>query len=227
MTNYNSYDDNREYNFELFEEPSVNADKYEVSAKKATSKSISAPVKAEKAVPQKSKMSKEEKSLRGIALMLACTFIGGISSLGIANLIKDMEKRDLVHTAVNQFHKDVIDPHTHRTQDGQHYYYEYDKIGEHITAEESDFSTGLYYTYRTIGEEQTNRVLEHSDTNYGSVSEYVSDNGFDSVDAWVENEEGKIILQSQVSEQQAELDAMFSDVNTGESTLVDNYGGAK
>ena len=227
MTNYSNCEGNNEYNFELFEEPSNNVIKYEASAKNAISRSISTPVKAEKVVSQTRKMSKEEKRNRGIAVLLSCFMIGGFSSLKIAGLIETMKERDLVHNAVYEFDKNVINPHTHRTQDGQNYYYEYDEIADYITGEGKDFSTGLYYTYRSIGEEQTNRVLEHTGTDYTGVSDYANQAGFDSVDAWVENEEGKIILQSQASEQQAELDAMFSDVNTGESTLGDNYGGAK
>ena len=89
-----------------------------------------------------------------------------------------------------------------------------------------DFSNELYKAYSYLGEYQTNRVMKYTD--YDTVEEYAKKAGFEDIDAWAKSERSKIVLNDEVNNKKAELDAMHRELNSSAvSAAADEYGGAK
>ena len=100
--------------------------------------------------------------------------------------------------------------------------------------ERDDFSRRLYVAVEALGETQVNRVLKHV-PGVTSVENYISENGFEGIDDWKDNEVRKFMLEDEirrkkanVGEMQSELDSMFSDYRTSSSENNPDYanGGA-
>ena len=218
MNSYSSYDD--KYLDELAN--------YKRNGEVLVERSLSSAQKREKATVSKKKTKKEEILQKLIALGVSAAILGGIATGTVINAIDTISENAIVYSAEKDFSRNVIQPNTHRTDDLQNYFYDYEDIAKSITGEGKDFSSELYLTYSDIGEYQTNLVLEKTGYN-GSLEEYATAAGYESIEDWSKAERGKIILSAEVDEKKAELADMYTDyVQSEEKPVVNNdYVGGK
>ena len=218
MNSYSSYDD--KYLDELAN--------YKRNGDVLVERSLSSAQKREKATVTKKKTKKEEFLQKIIALGVSAAVLGGVTTGAIINAIDIFNENAIVYSAEKDFSRNVIQPNTHRTDDLQNYFYDYEDIAKSITGEGKDFSNQLYLTYSDLGEYQTNLVLEKTGYN-GSLGEYATDAGYESIEDWSKAERGKIILGAEVDEKNAELADMYTDYNKSITSAVadDNYVGGK
>lgn len=205
----------------------ADVDRYTKQAENLVRNSTSSPAQRDRANVIKKQQRRQQRQRRMAAFALACMITGGVAVGFVGNVIDTMQDNAIVYSATSEFRNDVIYPNTHRTQNNQYYYYDYDDIADAIMEDGKDFSTELYKAYAYLGEYQTNRVMKYTD--YNTVEEYIKAKGFEDIDAWVKSEREKIVLQGEVSERQAELDAMHRELN-GDKVLdavEESYTGGK
>ena len=109
------------------------------------------------------------------ATALATTLIIG----GGHVVYKHLKETAILNNLSMEFQMECINKETHRTQDFQHYYYDYEDIARYIE-ELDDFDIGIYLFNRQTNDEQTNRVLKY--TKYGSMENYLSSNNWENSD---------------------------------------------
>ena len=175
----------------------------------------------------KAQQRKQQRQRRMATLLVISMILGGVA-VGAANEVVDtIHENRIVYEQTSQFRRDVIYPNTHRTDNLQYYYYDYDDIADAIMEEGKDFSTELYKAYADLGEYQTNRVMKY--TNYDSVEDYVKACGFKSIDDWVDAEREKIVLQAEIDAKKSELDSMHRELNKDDvlGAVEEHYAGGK
>lgn len=176
------------------------------STKKATS--------TEQVRKRKAQVKAEEVKKRLTALCLACVVAGGIAATTAAKVVDKIQENSIVYSQTADFRRDVMAPNTHPTENGKYYWYDYEEIAEALLDDGKDFSQELYKTYYSIGEEQTNRVLECTD--YGTLEDYAKSVGFKNVDKWADNERQKVLLTYELNEMNSELSSKHTDFNSNE-----------
>ena len=138
---------------------------------------------------------------------LACLVAGGVAVT--TNVAKSFHQNSVITPHVMNFRENYVSPNTHRTYDLQNFYYDYDDIAEYLKVEGTDFSRRLYIVVDALGESQVNRVLEYvPDVN--SVSDYVTENGFESIEDWKENEIDKFMLEDKLKDKQADICLLYT-----------------
>lgn len=188
-----------------------NIERYEQQAENLVRKSTMSPAQKERARVVKAQQRRKQRQKRMAAFALACMITGGVAVGFVSNVIDTMHNNAIVYEQTSAFTKEVIYPNTHRTDNKQYYYYDYDDIADAIMADGKDFSTELYKAYSYLGEYQTDRVMRYTD--YDSVAAYVDACGFKDIDAWAKSERKKIVLQSEMAEKSDELGAMHRELN--------------
>ncbi len=182
------------------------------------------------------KSQKQVLRKRLTTFFVAAALVGGLTSNMVSLAVDRVKDNMIVSDQTLEFKTEVIAPNTHRTDDNQHYFYDYDDIAAWCMGGGKDFSTELYLAYANLGENQTNKVMDF--TPYGDLGTYVSGRGFESVDEWAKNERKKIVLMAEVDAKQSELAAMSNDLNRQQvenavkeaydaSADVTGFGGAK
>ncbi len=141
---------------------------------------------------------------------------------GGGHAVQSIRESMMVSDMITSFLVDCIAKETHRTDDNQHYFYDYDDIADYIEAS-GDFDVGLYLFNRNTDDYQTGRVLEC--TEYGSMDEYLSRHGWEDSDQWRSDIRQRIVTQAEIDARQAELDEMAEEhhLTTPDNTL----GGAR
>lgn len=175
----------------------------------------------------KAQQRRQQRQKRVATLLVGCMILGGVA-VGVANEVVDtIHDNRIVYEQTSEFRRDVIYPNTHRTQNLQYYYYDYDDIAEAIMEDGKDFSTELYKAYADLGEYQTNRVMKYTD--YANLESYVTANGFKDIDDWAKAERKKIVLQAELDEKQSQLDDMHRELNGDQvmDAVEDSFVGGK
>lgn len=175
----------------------------------------------------KAQQRRQQRQRRVAALLIGCMILGGVT-VGVANEVADtIHDNRIVYEQTSAFRRDVIYPNTHRTQNLQYYYYDYDDIAEAIMEDGKDFSTELYKAYADLGEYQTNRVMKYTD--YADLESYVTSNGFKDIDDWADAERKKIVLQAELDEKKSQLDDMHRELNGSQvmDAVEDSFVGGK
>ena len=222
------YDQDNPLNSREISNSSVrNIRRLEEQGRNVVKKSTMTPAQRERAKVIKAQQRRKERQKRLAGLCVACLIVGGISATTVAKVADSYEKAAIASMETLEFRKNVINPNTHRTLDNEHYFYDYDDIAEYIQGDGRDFSTELYKTYSSLGEYQTNKVLDY--TPYSSVLSYVKQAGFDSIKDWTKSEREKLVIYSEMKEKQIELEAMHQELN-GEKvmdSINNDYVGGK
>lgn len=196
-----------------------NVEVCERQAENIKNKSVQSPAQREQARKRKAQIKREEARKRLMAFGLACMVAGGIATTTAVKVADKLHENSIVYSQTADFRKDVMAPNTHPTENGKYYWYDYEEIAEALVEDGKDFSAELYKTYYSIGEEQTNRVLECTD--YGTLEDYAKNSGFKSVSKWADNEREKVLLQYELNEMHGELESKHTDFN------IDEKGGNK
>lgn len=201
---------------------------YARKAEIAKRKSTMTPTQKARARVIKQQRRRQEMNERLAALGLACIVVGGIATSVISSVADMIEEHVAIYSQLSDFRKEVIEPNTHRTNDGNGFYYDYDDIADAIFAEGKDSSIELYKAYSALGKKYTNDLLEEA--NYSSLESFVRRCGYDSIRDWERYSNEAVLVEAQISEKQAELNAMHDDyVGNNNSAILSAQmnGGSK
>ncbi len=90
--------------------------------------------------------------------------IGWIATDAIPNLINTTQVNQEIYDDISGFRSEYISPNTHRTNDNQHYFYDYYNIYEGLNEYgDGDFDLNLYYCLQSLDSKNTSEVLDCSD----------------------------------------------------------------
>lgn len=152
----------------------------------------------------------------GVALFTTIT-TAGLKALGtrIGNNIE-------VAQSINEYHREVVYKNTHRTQDYQHYWYDYYEIGKEVKSDED-----VYKLVQDIGEYQTNRVLATRDDIEDTVEDYIKNRNYKDMKDFNETNYERILIQNDIEEKQRELNQMAHEsvVKADTATETQELGG--
>ena len=165
-------------------------------------------------------VEKLKKALISIVVAVSIATAGIIG--GGAHVVNTLKESMVVGENIRDFQVEVISPETHRTLDNEHYYYDYDDIARHME-DRGQFDNDVYYLIANIGEFQANRVMKYTD--YESIEKYLSTNGYEDTEQFLDHQRQEIVAQEELDEKQAELDQMnneFGNTTINEGT---SYGG--
>lgn len=165
-------------------------------------------------------VEKLKKALISIVVAVSIATAGIIG--GGAHVVNTLKESMVVGENIRDFQVEVISPETHRTLDNEHYYYDYDDIARHME-DRGQFDNDVYYLIANIGEFQANRVMKYTD--YESIENYLSTNGYEDTEQFLDHQRQEIVAQEELDEKQAELDQMnneFGNTTINEGT---SYGG--
>lgn len=171
----------------------------------------------------KMKLKDYKKTLAAVAIaasIATSVVIGGGSA--VANHLNESM---LVGSLISDFRQECIYKETHRTDDLQHYYYDYPDIATYIEGME-DFDLGVYLAYKSIGEHQTDQVMRY--TNYRSFENYLETHDFDDAAAFDKAMKKQAALTAEVNQKQEELKQMKEEQSSkSDGPLEDQMGGTK
>ena len=165
-------------------------------------------------------VEKFKKALISIVVAVSIATAGLIA--GGTHVVNTLKESMVVGENIRDFQVEVISPETHRTLDNEHYYYDYDDIARHME-DRGQFDNDVYYLIANIGEFQANRVMKYTD--YESIENYLSTNGYEDTEQFLDHQRQEIVAQEELDEKQAELDQMnneFGNTTINEGT---SYGG--
>ena len=160
------------------------------------------------------------KSLCSMSLATAIAVSGLIA--GGSHLVDSMQKSMIINNLHRDFRMEYIVPETHRTEDHQNYYYDYDHIAQHLEDYE-EFDVGLYLLETDIGEYQTNKVMNY--TKYGTIDDYLEQKGYKDNNEFKKTMEKKIVLLNELEENKNELQEMMQPHQTIEDVMDNTYSG--
>ena len=126
-----------------------------------------------------------------VVIAVATTLVIG----GGKALVNRVQDNIEINQMAWDFHKEVMTPETHRTQDYEHYYYDYDDIADYIK-ENMDFDTGIYMFNINTNDYQTGRVLQF--TEYENMAGYLKAHNWEDSDAWRKDMRKKVLAQNEL-----------------------------
>lgn len=141
---------------------------------------------------------------------------------GGAHVVNELKEAMVVGEYISEFQRDIINNETHRTLDNEHYYYDYDDIARHME-DRGQFDNDLYCLIKNVGDFQANRVMKYTD--YESLDNYLSTNGYEDVEEFLNHQRDEIVLIEEVSKKQSELDQMNSEFGNTTINEGPSYGG--
>lgn len=120
----------------------------------------------------------------------------------VPGAIKTVSDNWTVNKMMNSFHAEYVTPETHRTDDNEHYFYDYGDIARHLE-EYGDFDEAVYLLNRDIGYYQTGQVLRY--TPYESFTNYLEQKGYKDEEDFQDHMKDRIIKEIELLEMQDEL----------------------
>lgn len=144
-------------------------------------------------------------------IVAAAIGLGAVAGINVDHLIDNFSVNHELGNMVNEFHMEYVAPNTHRTEDNEHFYYDYDKIAAAIETYDNQ-DTAIYLCEQDLGSFQTGKVLKNM--GYGSFSDYAGKKGFSDVDEYEEKIGDQIKLELKINEEKDELSQMMVDNNT-------------
>lgn len=167
--------------------------------------------------------------VRSLKVLAVTTAVAVSLAIGAGTAaVHHIQDNITVNHLVSEFQRDCINHETHRTQDNEHYFYDYDDIADYCE-EMGDFDLGIYLFDANTNDYQTGRVLAY--TSYESLDGYLDAHGWEDADEWKKNMREKIVLNHEIEEKKEELRQMAEEhqmssaqpTNQEESTM----GGGK
>lgn len=141
-------------------------------------------------------------------------FIGGIKySEEILDKLEKFQKEWELNNDAKAFHQMIEEEFTKSTFTGDTQI-EYDKIAEHLEEDDIIDNRELYTMVAALGEVQTNQVLDASRNSADiNVEDYMRSNNITSMTDWREKTAKEAIAKENLSEAEAELEAIFKEAN--------------
>lgn len=159
-------------------------------------------------------------------------FIGGIKfSEEVLNKLEKIQKEWELNNDAKAFHQMIEEEFTKTTFTGDTQI-EYDKIAEHLEEDDIIDNRELYTMVASLGEVQTNQVLNASrNSSDMNVEDYMRRNNITSMEDWKEKTAKEAIAKENMSEAEEELEAIFKDASN-DAVVTENslstegtYGG--
>ena len=153
--------------------------------------------------------------------MLAVT-VAVVTSVAVScvpGAIKSVSDNWTINKLTNDFHYEYVMPETHRTDDKEHFFYDYDDIAKHLE-EYGDFDEAVFLLNRDIGYYQTGQVLRW--TPYESFTNYLSEKGYKDEEDFQDDMRSQVLMGIEIQEMREELASMQA-AHTSEHDSV--YGG--
>lgn len=148
-------------------------------------------------------------------LKLLAVTVAAVTSVAVScvpGAINTVSNNWTVNKLVNEFHQEVVSPETHRTDDNEHFFYDYNDIAAHLE-EYGDFDEAVYLLNRDIGYYQTGQVLRW--TPYGSFTDYLNEKGYKDEEDFQDDMKKQIIMRIEIGEMSEEL-TQLQDAHTSE-----------
>ena len=145
----------------------------------------------------------------------------GLGSLGTSIAFKTIDNFDnnrYLGDQVHKFRTEFIAPNTHRTQDNNGYWYDYQEIAKGI-AESPNQDEAIYFCYENIDSLQTGKVIDN--LGYDSFMSYIQSKGFDTVEDYSKFMKKEVSLRHETAAEMDELEEMVSGHDITES--IDDY----
>ncbi len=120
----------------------------------------------------------------------------------VPGAIKSVSDTWTVNKLSHEFHAEYVVPETHRTDDNEHYFYDYGDIAKHLE-EYGDFDEAVYLLNRDIGYYQTGQVLRW--TPYESFTNYLNVKGYKDEDDFQDSMKKEIIMEMELQDMNDEL----------------------
>lgn len=156
------------------------------------------------------RISREE-FIERMKIVAASTAVATTLLLGISNAAISTIRDIIVHeTMRSEFQVEILSPETHRTNDGQGHFYDYEDIAQRI--ENSDnYDDNVFFLYESVGDYQTNLVLEQ--TKFGSFTTYLESRGYsiDNLDEYKKQELNRLLKTEEVKKKEDEIEEMLAD----------------
>lgn len=163
--------------------------------------------KAEKTL----RFNEEKFKNRVIGLCCTCVAFGAITGTPAINFLTNKISENMeIDQSLYHFKQEVIFKNTHRTDDLQAKWYDTDAIANYVKTDED-----VYLVYRSIGEENTNKVLE-SATEYNSVDQFLEAHHYKDVNEWKKVANKQLLLSNEISKNQEELQKMQSEYSANQ-----------
>lgn len=151
----------------------------------------------------KMKLSTYKMRLKVLAVAVAAATSVAFSC--VPGAIKTVSDNWTVNRLMNEFHMTYVTPETHRTDDNEHFFYDYDDIAAHLE-EYGDFDEAVYLLNRDIGYYQTGQVLRW--TPYESFTNYLEEKGYTNEEEFQDDIKKQIIMGIEIQEMREELHQM-------------------
>ena len=164
---------------------------------------------------------KQKKFMKKVKQMAVVCVIAGVGlTIGGQSLIGHLQDKMTIGAEMNDFQYEVIRDNTHRTNDNEGYWYDYQTINNLISdriENGADESTELYMLTTRLGEEQANKVLAYKDGGI-TIDEYTANLGM-TQNQWEDLEEKKILASAALEEKNAEIQSMQAQTNTNSNQV--------
>ena len=142
------------------------------------------------------------------ALAACVAVVTSVAVSCVPGAVKTVSDNWTVNKLINSFHTEYVAPETHRTDNNEHFFYDYDDIAVHLN-EYGDFDEAVYLLNRDIGYYQTGQVLRW--TPYGSFTEYLNQKGYTDEEDFQDNMKDRIVKELEMLEMQEELISLKSN----------------
>lgn len=169
---------------------------------------------------KKIKMTLSEYKMRLKVLAVAVAAVTSVALSCVPGAVKTVSDNWTVNKLMNEFHVTYVSPETHRTDDNEHFFYDYDDIAQHLE-EYGDFDEAVYLLNRDIGYYQTGQVLRW--TPYESFTNYLEEKGYKDEEEFQDDMKKQIIMSIEIDEMREELSQMQA-AHTSEYDFS-TYGG--
>ena len=163
------------------------------------------------------KMTVREYKTRLKILAVAVAAATSVAVSCVPGAIKTVSDNWTVNKMMNSFHVEYVSPETHRTDDNEHYFYDYDDIAQHLE-EYGDFDEAVYLLNRDIGYYQTGQVLRW--TPYESFTNYLAEKGYKDEEEFQDDMKKRIILEMELEDMKEELQKMESEHTSEHDTSM-------
>lgn len=154
---------------------------------------------------KKIKMTLSAYKMRLKILAVAVAAATSVAFSCVPGAIKTVSDNWTVNKLMNEFHITYVTPETHRTDDNEHFFYDYDDIAAHLE-EYGDFDEAVYLLNRDIGYYQTGQVLRW--TPYESFTNYLEEKGYTDEEEFQDDMKKQIIMGIELQEMREELHQM-------------------
>lgn len=141
------------------------------------------------------------RSLKAVAAAtaIATTIVIGAGS----SLVDNFKEACVINRLSHEFQVECISPETHRTNDNQHYFYDYDDIAYYIEGMD-DFEVGVYLFNINTSDYQTDRVMDW--TKYDSFDAFLQAHSYKDSDEFRSDMRDRLAKEESVRQMMQEVD---------------------